>query len=88
MGETNSIARRHGWEYRAHGDHLAPFFEAALNDGCTIWRRVRYTVRPSFEASHVTELDRTDVDVRHAVVPAPWHAHADPLSSCSQCCPL
>ena len=47
IGETNNMARRHGWEYRAHGDHLAPFFEAALNDGATIWRRVRYTVSRS-----------------------------------------
>jgi hypothetical protein len=47
VGETNNMARRHGWEYRAHGDHLAPFFEAALNNGSTVWRRVRYTVSRS-----------------------------------------
>ena len=45
VGETNSMARRHGGEYRQHGDHLAAFLHAALVDGCTVWRRVRYTVR-------------------------------------------
>lgn len=45
VGETNNMARRHGGEYQLNGDHLIFFLEAALADGCTIWRRVRYTVR-------------------------------------------
>lgn len=39
------MSRRHGGQYRYSGDHLIMFIEAALANGCTIWRRVRYTVR-------------------------------------------
>ena len=75
VGETNNAARRHNWEYRAHGDHLAPFFEAALNDGCTVWRRVRYTVRPNLPrklqpaSCHCARSHRCPR--RHACAPAP-----------------
>lgn len=50
IGETNNMGRRHGLEYRLHGDHLAGFLTAALEDGCTVWRRVRYTVRAAAAA--------------------------------------
>ena len=83
MGETNNMARRHGWEYRAHGDHLAPFFEAALNDGSTVWRRVRYTVScspgrlaagwpPDCRLLHCSKLSRTCECMQTMTVMAGW----------------
>ena len=41
IGESGSIRKRHQ-TYAKTGDHLVLFFDAALKDGCTIWRRCRY----------------------------------------------
>jgi len=43
VGESSDIRRRHHKEYRGtHGGHLRQFFEEALGNNCTIYRRVRY----------------------------------------------
>ena len=41
IGESGSIRKRHQ-TYAKTGDHLVMLFDAALKDGCTIWRRCRY----------------------------------------------
>ena len=41
IGESGSIRKRHQ-TYAKTGDHLVLLFDAALKDGCTIWRRCRY----------------------------------------------
>ena len=41
IGESSSIRRRHQ-KYAQTGDHLLAIFDAALKNGCVIWRRCRY----------------------------------------------
>lgn len=41
IGESGSIRKRHQ-TYAKAGDHLVLLFDAALKDGCTIWRRCMY----------------------------------------------
>jgi GIY-YIG domain-containing protein len=41
VGESGSIRKRHQ-AYAKTGDHLLQLFDAALRDGCTIWRRCKY----------------------------------------------
>ena len=41
VGHSGSIRTRHQ-KYFKTGDHLLQYFDAALKDGCTIWRRCKY----------------------------------------------
>ena len=41
IGESGSIRKRHQ-TYAKTGDHLVLYFDAALKNGCTIWRRCKY----------------------------------------------
>lgn len=41
VGHSGSIRTRHQ-KYSKTGDHLLQYFDAALKDGCTIWRRCKY----------------------------------------------
>jgi GIY-YIG domain-containing protein len=41
IGESASLRRRHQ-TYARTGDHLLLLFDAALRDGCTIWRRCKH----------------------------------------------
>ena len=41
IGESGSIRKRHQ-TYAKTGGHLVLLLDAALKDGCTVWRRCRY----------------------------------------------
>ena len=41
IGESGSIRKRHQ-AYAVTGSHLLAPFDAALRDGCTVWRRCRH----------------------------------------------
>lgn len=41
IGESGSIRKRHQ-TYAKNGDHLLQLLDAAVRDGCTIWRRCKY----------------------------------------------
>ena len=41
VGESGSMQKRHQ-TYARTGDHLLPLFDAALKNGCIIWRRCKY----------------------------------------------
>ena len=41
VGQSGSMRKRHQY-YAMTGSHLVQLFDAALRDGCTIWRRCKY----------------------------------------------
>lgn len=77
VGESGNLKARHA-QYAADGDHLQPLLDAALGDGCTIWRRWRYVVGSARARCAVVHWWAARSLRPGDTPPVPTHTHAAP----------